>query len=95
MKPENEKLIQIYKNQKADFLDNLQPNDFRNGGSFNQAEIIIDELNKALHKAVLKEENAEEFITKALAHLFRTNSPAIPKAISLSRSYIEMRKAQK
>jgi len=76
-----------YDQQKADFLDSLQPDDFRNGGSFNQAEIIFDELNRAFFQAVINQKNPEEFIAKALRHLFRENSPAIAKAISLANAY--------
>ena len=81
--------LQEYKRQKMDFLDNLHPNDFRNGGSFNQAELIIDTLNKSLHSAVLKKENPEEFIKKAVTHLFRQDSPMVEKAIKLSQLYLE------
>jgi len=87
--PELEKLIENYKNQKADFLDQLQPDDFRNGGSFNQAEIIIDQLHQALYQAALNQEDTQEFITKALTHLFRENSPAVEKAIKLSDAYLK------
>ena len=79
-----------YKQQKIDFLDSLQPDDFRNGGSFNQAEQIIDQLHKALLNHAKKQENTEEFITKAVNHLFRNNSPAIEKAINLSKIYLEL-----
>jgi hypothetical protein len=78
-----------YQQQKTDFLDSLQPDDFRNGGSFNQAEIIIDQLYEALHRAVLNQENPKEFIKKAVTHLFRENSPAVAKAISLSEMYLD------
>ncbi len=81
-----------YIQQKKEFLDSLQPDDFRNGGSFNQAEMIIEELHKALHQAVLNHKNPQEFITKAVSHLFRENSPAVEKAISLSNLYLEMKK---
>ncbi len=80
-----------YTKQKIEFLDSLQPDDFRNGGSFNQAEIIIDELNEALYRAVLNKKNPEEFITKAVTHLFRENSSAVEKAINLSRSFLEIK----
>ena len=82
--------MEKYERQKADFLDNLQPDDFRNGGSFNQAEIIIDQLNKSLHQAVQRNEDPEEFIRKAVTHLFRENSPAIEKAINLSKIYLKV-----
>ena len=88
----NQNLATNYQKQKIDFLDNLTPDDFRNGGSFNQAEIIIDEINKALYRAVTeKKEDPEKFIQKALNNLFRENSPAIPKALKLSEIYLEMR----
>jgi hypothetical protein len=77
-----------YKQQKADFLDSLQPDDFRNGGSFNQLEMIFDELNDAFLQATINKKNPEEFITKALRHLFRENSLAIIKAIDLANSYV-------
>ena len=80
-------LTTSYQQQKTSFLDSLQPDDFRNGGSFNQAGIIIDQLNKALHRAALNQENKEEFIKKAVTHLFRENSPAAAKAINLFRMY--------
>ncbi len=82
--------MERYERQKADFLDNLQPDDFRNGGSFNQAEIIVDQLNKSLHQAVQRNEDPEEFIRKAVTHLFRENSPAIEKAINLSKIYLKV-----
>lgn len=80
-----------YEKQKADFLDSLQPDDFRNGGSFNQAELIIDELNKNTHRTYLNKENHEEFIKKATSHLFRENSAAAQKAITLANSYLKMK----
>lgn len=80
-----------YEQQKADFLDSLQPDDFRNGGSFNQAEIIFDELNHAFFQAIINQKNPEEFIAKALRHLFRENSPVIAKAISLANAYVAMK----
>lgn len=72
-----------YEQQKADFLDSLQPDDFRNAGSFNQVEDIIDQLNKALQRAIANKENSEEFIKKAVKNLFRENSPAVEKASNL------------
>jgi|LauGreStaDraftv2_3_1035109.scaffolds.fasta_scaffold454784_2 hypothetical protein len=85
------KLALQYNQQKIDFLDSLQPDDFRNGGSFNQAEIIIDQLNSALYKAAISNVNKDEFITKAVTHLFRENSAAVKKAIDLATLYLEMR----
>ena len=89
---QNKKIEEIYKQLKTDFLDNLLPDDFRNGGSFNQADMIIEHLNKALYNAVMKNENGEEYIKKAVTHLFREDSLAVAKAIELSRVYLEMRK---
>ncbi len=79
-----------YQQQKTAFLDSLQPSDFRNGGSFNQAEYIIDELNKAYFLATQKKENADEFIKKAVNNLFRNDSLAAQKAINLAKIYLEM-----
>ncbi len=79
-----------YQQQKMAFLDSLQPDDFRNGGSFNQAEIIIDDLNKALCRAVIKQENAQDFIAKAAKNLFREGSPAVERAINLANFYMEI-----
>ena len=74
-----------YQKQKMDFLDSLQPDDFRNGGSFNRAELIIDEL---CHAAAGKE-NPTEFIEKAATHLFRENSPAAAKMLHLVTNKIK------
>ena len=75
-----------YQQQKNEFLDNLQPDDFRNGGSFNQAEIIIDEL---LHRIAINKQDAEGFMRKASTHLFREGSPAVEKAIELAKCYLQ------
>lgn len=83
--------MEDYKRQKMDFLDSLQPNDFRNGGSFNQAEIIIDKLNESLLKAVINKKDGNDFINKAVNNLFRNDSPAIEKAINLSKTYLKMK----
>ena len=80
---------QNYHQEKKRFLDGLQPDDFRNPASFNQAGIIIDHLNKSLHRAFLNQENPEEFIRKAVMHLFRTNSVAVEKAINLAELYLK------
>ena len=84
-------LTEKYRQERIDFLDNLQPDDFRNGGSFNQAEIIIEELNKALYRAALNKENTTDFMTKAAKNLFRENSPAVEKVINLANIYLAMR----
>lgn len=77
-----------YQSQKTEFLDNLEPDDFRNGASFNQAEEILDNVLEALYNAVLKGKDAEEFINKAMNNLFRENSLARLKAIELARSFL-------
>ncbi len=79
-----------YQQQKMAFLDSLQPDDFRNGGSFNQAENIIDDLNKALRRAVTKQENAQDFIAKAAKNLFRENSAAAEGIIALANIYLDI-----
>lgn len=76
-----------------DFLDSLQPDDFRNGGTFNQSEKIIDELNEAFYNAALNKKNPTDFIKKAAHNLFRENSTAAEKLIKLSQTYLEMRMA--
>ena len=90
MTKNNQEKTANYRKQKMDFLDELQPDDFRNGGSFNQADMIMDELAKAALKHALKQENSEEFISKAVSHLFRENSPAVKKAIALLNAFIEI-----
>ena len=76
-----------YHQKKMDFLDSLEPDDLRNGESFNQMEAIIDSLNESF----LKSANAEESIKKAVTNLFRVNSPAIAKAIDLAKTYLEIK----
>jgi len=68
-----------YQKHKAEFLDLLQPDDFRNPSSFNQAEEIIDEL----FLAAKKKNNPEEFIAKAALHLFREGSNKVENLIKL------------
>lgn len=86
----SEELANNYKKQKNEFLDNLQPDDFRNGGSFNQAGSIIEHLNKSLYQAIQNNEDGAIFIQKAAENLFRTDSLAIEKLIKLSNVYLEM-----
>ncbi len=88
---QQEELIANYYRQKTDFLDSLRPDDFRNGSSFNQAEIIIDQLNEGLYRATIKNENSAEFIQKAAKHLFRENSPMVAQAVNLSEIYLKMK----
>ena len=78
-----------YQKQKIEFLDNLQPDDLRNGESFNQAEAIIDNINKALYNAILNKKDRGEFIDKALTNLFREDSSAIKKARDLADIYLK------
>lgn len=68
-----------FEQKKKEFLDSLEPDDFRNAGSFNQAEFIIDEL----YRVMQKKQNPEEFIKKSLSNLFRENSVASLKANDL------------
>jgi hypothetical protein len=77
-----------YQKAKSQFLDSLNPDDFRNPSSFNVAEDIIDELNKSCFAAAKNNKNPDEFITKALTHLFRQDSCAVEKAINLSKIYL-------
>lgn len=88
----NKELLQNYQRQKNEFLDNLQPDDFRNGGSFNQAGSIIEQLHKSLHQAIKNNEDTSNFMQKAAENLFRTESPAVEKLIKLSNSYLKMKK---
>lgn len=81
-----------YKQIKSNFLDNLQPDDFRNGGSFNQAEIIIDSLSEALKRAVASKEDPQKFIQKAVSNLFRDGSLAQQKAAELLNIYLNENK---
>ncbi len=84
-----QELATNYQQQKADFLDNLRPDDLRNGETFNQAEMIIDKLNEALYQAVINKKDPEEFIKKAMTNLFREDSLVTIKAINLSSSYLK------
>jgi hypothetical protein len=82
------KLIANYQQQKMDFLDNIEPNDLRNGESFNQLEAIIERINQGLVRSVINKENPQDFINKAVKNLFRENSPAIEKATKLFENYL-------
>jgi hypothetical protein len=76
-----------YQQQKMDFLDNLQPDDLRNGESFNQMGAILDNINEAFYNAKINNKNPEEFINKSLTNLFRENSQAIASAKNLAQIY--------
>lgn len=80
-----------YKQQKMDFLDSLQPNDFRNPASFNQIEMIIEQLNQALDRVAINKGNSEKFINKVMANLFRADSSARLKAINLLNAYLQIK----
>lgn len=80
--------ITKYQQQKRDFLDSLQPDDFRNAASFNQVDFILEEINKS----AINKKNPVEFFEKAVSHLFREGSPAVAKAINLFNAYSEMKK---
>ena len=83
MTSNNQELFLQYNRRKADFLDSLQPCDFRNAASFNQAHIIIDELKKASDKVAADGGDLQEFILKAAQRLFREDSLAIEKLIAV------------
>lgn len=83
-----------YKCQKINFLDSLQPDNFRNGESFNQAEFIIDKINENAFRAVLNKKDPQEFLLKAFTHLFREDSEAVKKAVNLANSYLELKLKQ-
>lgn len=63
-----------YTRAKADFLDALQPDDFRNGSSFNQAEEIIDNLNKEVLRVVKNQQNFLENSTETSTENLTENS---------------------
>jgi hypothetical protein len=79
-----------YQKEKSKFLDLLKPDDFRNPSTFNQAEIIIDQLSKSCLKA--REGNSDEFMLKAASNLFRQDSLAADAAIKLAKIYLEENK---
>ncbi len=88
----SQELVAKYRQEKTDFLDSLQPDDFRNGSSFNQVETIIDELNEGAYHAALDKKDPQEFIKKAATHLFREDSPMAEKLLELARSYLKMKR---
>lgn len=79
------KKAEKYEQQKRDFLDSLQPDDFRNAASFNQVDFILEEISKS----AINKENPLEFFEKAASHLFREGSPAVVKAVDIFKSYAE------
>jgi len=79
----------LYQLQKSDFLDNLQPDDFRNGTSFNQAHIIISELQNAVDAVLTKGGDSREFILKASLRLFREDSKAVSELVALFEVYLQ------
>ena len=80
------KKAEKYEQQKRDFLDSLQPDDFRNAASFNQVDFILEEISKS----AINKENPLDFFEKAASHLFREGSPVVAKAIDLFRVYIQI-----
>ncbi len=80
-----------YKRQKINFLDSLQPDDFRNGESFNQAEFIIDKINENAFRAALNKKDPREFVLKAVSHLFRQDSQMVKKATDLADIYLDLK----
>ncbi|MFT6077635.1 MAG: hypothetical protein ACJA02_001121 [Myxococcota bacterium] len=85
------KSLEIYQQQKMDFLDNLSPDDLVNGENFNQIEDIIDKINQNYHGSFLRNEDHHKFIKKAFENLFRQNSLVIAKAIDLAEIYLNER----
>jgi hypothetical protein len=90
LKKMSNKQEENYRRQKIDFLDSLQPDDFRNGESFNQAEFIIDKINENAFRAALSKKDPQEFLLKAFTHLFREDSEVVKKAVNLANSYLEI-----
>ncbi len=78
-----------YQQEKMNFLDSLQPDDLRNGESFNQMEKILDNINQAFYVATINNKNPEDSINKSLTNLFRENSPAIALAMNLAQTYLQ------
>lgn len=76
-----------YQKQKSELLDSMHPDEFRNPGSFNQIEEILEELCKA----VAGKENPREFMIKAASNLFREGSPMVEKMLELVNFIISKR----
>lgn len=70
-------------------LDSLEPNDLRNGESFNHAEMILDNINQSYYQHFQDNKNPQDFITKSMEKLFRQDSPMITKAIVLAELYLQ------
>ena len=83
-----------YQKRKADFLDFLQPHEFRNGESFNQLGTIIDKINEAFYQNTLNGKNAEELLNKSISSLFRENSPSAKDAKELAMFYLKTREQE-
>jgi hypothetical protein len=81
--------LKIYHQKKADFLDNLSPDDLINGENFNLVEDIIEKINQAYFQHFLRHEDHQEFIKKAFKNLFRPNSLTTKKAIDLAEIYLD------
>jgi hypothetical protein len=90
-KQEAQDIVVNYNQQKAKFLDELQPDDFRNAGSFNRVEIIIEEINEGFYLADFKNHDSEEFINKAIKNLFREDSSAAKEMRNLAKIYLRMK----
>ena len=91
MKNNQQKLAADYHQQKMIFLDNLEPDDLRNGESFNQVGMIIDNIHQAFCNSIVIQKNPTEFLSKALDNLFREGSSAKAKVIDLTNIYLKMR----
>ncbi len=89
--PEMKNILQKkFHEERSAFLDSLQPDDFRNGASFNSSAEIIDQLNNAFLQRAKNCQDQDEFMQKALDHLFRDNSSAKEKAFNLAKSYLDL-----
>lgn len=83
--------MQNYKQQQMTFLDELTPQDIRNGESFNDMENILDKINEAVHQRILTGKDHKDLLNKSFTNLFREGSSAIAKAIALSEIYLKTR----
>ena len=78
-------LFKIIMNNKYQFLDSLQPDDFRNPSSFNMAEKIVDNILIGYAKA----QDKEDFIVSAANNLFRDGCEARANLINLIKKMID------